>query len=119
MPAQMLWFTYFYSKFIFHLKGSIKYLPWVGKLLVLLGIYLIVEYIFALMAVEIINAIFPGMDFLHFITGFEKINLFRKLHLTRNMPLKFISLLHHWGVSFFVAWFLFIYVVIIFSKVCH
>lgn len=95
----------FLQQIYFRLKGSIKYLPWVGKLLVLLGIYLIVEYIFALMAVEIINAIFPGMDFLHFITGFEKIKSVQEVTLDQEHAIKIYQFATSLGRFIFVAWF--------------
>ena len=71
----------------------------------LLGIYLIVEYIFALMAVEIINAIFPGMDFLHFITGFEKIKSVQEVTLDQEHAIKIYQFATSLGRFIFVAWF--------------
>lgn len=70
------------------MKGSIQHIPWIGKLLILFGIYLIGEYIFALVTVEIINALYPGMDFLQFITGFDKINSVDEITLQQEHALK-------------------------------
>jgi len=88
--------TYFYMKFSNYLKGSIQHIPWIGKLLILLGIYLIGEYTFALITVQIINAVFPGMDFLQFITGFDKINTVDEISLQQEHALK----IYQFGTSF-------------------
>ncbi len=78
------------------MRGSIQHIPWIGKLLILLGIYLIGEYTFALVTVEIINAIYPGMDFLRFISGFEKINSVDEISLQQEHALK----IYQFGTSF-------------------
>lgn len=100
----MLVFTYFYTFKDYPLKGSIKSIPWYGKLLILLGIYLIGETIFAMVAVEIINAVFPGMDFLNFITGFEKITSSDSVTLQQERALKIYQFTTSVGRFILVAW---------------
>lgn len=100
----MLVFTYFYTFKDYPLKGSIKSIPWHGKLLILLGIYLIGETIFAMVAVEIINAVFPGMDFLNFITGFEKITSSDSVTLQQERALKIYQFTTSVGRFILVAW---------------
>lgn len=90
------------------LKGSIKYLPWFGQLLILFGIYLIGEYLFALLTVFIINAIYPDLDFLKFITSFGNIKSLDDISLDQERSIK----IYQFGTSlgrFIIVALLFIY----------
>ena len=55
------------------------------------------------MAVEIINAIFPGMDFLHFITGFEKIKSVQEVTLDQEHAIKIYQFATSLGRFIFIA----------------
>jgi uncharacterized protein len=101
-------FAYFYIKIRLGLKGSIQHIPWLGQLLVLLGIYLIGEYIFILTAIGIIDLIFPGIDFIHFITDLSKIKSADQINLQQEQALKIYQFTTSFGRFILVSIF-FIY----------
>jgi membrane protease YdiL (CAAX protease family) len=50
------------------LKGSIAHYPWLGKLLILTGLFLIAEVVFTYIGMGIAHLVFPSTDFLHIAT---------------------------------------------------
>ncbi len=55
------------------MKGSIRHIHWIGQLFILAGVYLIGEFIFLQLALAVIGLLYPGMQFLTFITSFDSI----------------------------------------------
>ena len=53
--------------------GSIKQIPWLGQFLILIGLYLIGEYVFLMLAIGLIDMIYPGINFMEFITSMNNI----------------------------------------------
>jgi len=53
--------------------GSIKHIHWIGQLFILIGLYLIGEYVFLMLAIGLIDRIYPDMNFMAFVTNMNNI----------------------------------------------
>ena len=85
--------------------GSIKHIHWIGKLFILIGVYLIGEYVFLMLAIGLINVIYPGIDFMEFITSMQNITSADQVSKTQADALKIYQFITSFGRFLCVALF--------------
>ncbi len=54
------------------MRGSIKEIPWLGQFLILIGLFLIGEFVFFMLAVGVIDKIYPNANFTEFVNSMDK-----------------------------------------------
>ncbi len=85
--------------------GSIKYIPWVGQLLILVGLFLIGEFVFLMLAMGLIDQIYPDINFVEFMTSKNNITSTDQVSADQANALKIYQFITSFGRFICVAMF--------------
>ena len=108
--SQVIGLMYFYAKLrSYRMWGSIKQIPLLGQFLILIGLYLIGEYVFLMLAIGLIDRIYPQMDFMSFVTNMNNITSADQVTQPQTDALKIYQFITSFGRFVCVA-LIFIYI---------